>query len=77
MARQMLLYSSTTSVYCKKYRCDGVKIFVQTHPTLAIPELMRLLLDEEDLPWNTAWGIVTDTFFFTNHTVLPVSLMFS
>ena len=44
----------------------------QTHPTLAIPELMRILLDEEDLTWDAAWNIVTNTFFFTNHTVLPV-----
>ncbi|KAH8077380.1 glycogen phosphorylase [Cristinia sonorae] len=42
-----------------------------THPTLAIPELMRILLDEEDVPWDAAWDIVTRTFFFTNHTVLP------
>jgi glucan phosphorylase len=33
---------------------------------------MRLLVDEEDVPWNAAWYIVTETFFFTNHTVLPV-----
>ena len=46
---------------------------LQTHPTLAIPELMRILVDEEDLDWNVAWAIVTNTFFFTNHTVLPVS----
>ncbi|KAH9943655.1 glycogen phosphorylase [Amylocystis lapponica] len=42
-----------------------------THPTLAIPELMRILVDEEDIPWDAAWQIVTNTFFFTNHTVLP------
>lgn len=45
-----------------------------THPTLAVPELMRLLVDEEDVPWNAAWNIVTETFFFTNHTVLPEAL---
>ena len=44
----------------------------QTHPTLAIVELMRILIDEEDLHWDQAWTIVTNTFFFTNHTVLPV-----
>jgi hypothetical protein len=35
---------------------------------------MRILIDEEDQPWATAWKIVTNTFFYTNHTVLPEAL---
>ena len=54
---------------------DKIVIHINdTHPTMAIPELMRILMDEKGLNWEESWDIVTHVFAYTNHTVMSESL---
>lgn len=63
--------------YANQWHLLPEKIAIQvndTHPVLVIPELMRILMDEEGLGWDEAWDITTRTVSYTNHTILAEAL---
>ncbi|MCM1328189.1 MAG: glycogen/starch/alpha-glucan phosphorylase [Ruminococcus sp.] len=67
--RHMRVYGTLDNLH------EKVAIHINdTHPTLAIPELMRILLDDCGYSWTKSWHIVTNTFAYTNHTVLAEAL---
>ena len=81
--QQYLLVSAGLQSILRKHmrdkRLDELPNYVaihinDTHPALAVPELMRLLLDEHHVSWEEAWDITTSTLSYTNHTVLPEAL---
>ena len=84
LKQQYFFVSATIQSIVRKHRAEygTLRNFHQkhviqindTHPTLAIPELMRILLDEEGYGWDEAWYIVTHTIAYTNHTVLAEAL---
>lgn len=84
LKQEYFLVSASLQDIVRRFKADNTdigqfpeKVAIQlndTHPALAIPELMRILIDEEQLDWNRAWDICVRTFGYTNHTVLPEAL---
>ncbi len=67
-------YKKKNNVHLDNFAQDVAIQINDTHPTLVIPELMRILLDEEHMDWTQAWNITCATVGYTNHTVLPEAL---
>lgn len=85
LKQEYFLVSATLQDIIRRYKKEHFdqfasfpdKVAIQlndTHPALAIPELMRILIDLEKLSWEKAWDITTRVFAYTNHTVLPEAL---
>ncbi|CAH8637531.1 unnamed protein product [Heterobilharzia americana] len=87
LRQEYFLVAATLQDIIRRYRSGDArrptfdefpnKVAIQlndTHPSLAIPELMRILVDLEGLEWKKAWDISCRTFAYTNHTILPEAL---
>jgi starch phosphorylase len=70
MIRIHLASGASLATFHEKYAAQ----LNDTHPAIAVAELMRLLVDEHRQPWDTAWHVTTHTFAYTNHTLLPEAL---
>lgn len=85
LKQQYFLVSATIQNIIREYKKNHKlpisrlpeKVVIQindTHPSLAIPEMMRILMDEEGLGWDDAWHITTNVFAYTNHTIMSEAL---
>ena len=84
LRQQYLLVSSSLqsilNEHLKNYHtldnlADKVAVHINdTHPAMVIPELMRILMDENDMSWEQAWNITSQSVAYTNHTVMPEAL---
>jgi len=84
LKQQYFFVSCAVQDILRRFKADGNawevfpdKVFIQlndTHPSLVIPELMRLLMDREGLGWDQAWQLTTGITGYTNHTILPEAL---
>lgn len=84
LRQQYFFVSATLQDIMRRYKkqYDSFKSFPkkvaihlnETHPAIAVPELMRLLVDQEGIDWDEAWDICVKTFAYTNHTILSEAL---
>lgn len=84
LKQQYFFVSATVQQAVSKYKATGGSIYAlpdkvvfqmnDTHPSIAVPELMRILLDEENLTWEDAFNITTRTCAYTNHTIMIEAL---
>ncbi|MGI6181894.1 MAG: glycogen/starch/alpha-glucan family phosphorylase, partial [Agathobaculum sp.] len=84
LKQQYFLVSATLQDICAKHKAKygmldnfahkHVLHINDTHPTLVIPELMRILMDDNNMSWEQAWNITSQSVAYTNHTVMPEAL---